>query len=138
MVFIKNEEGYFKAPIDKVWKLIHLHSTELTEIHSAVKNPMTETLSQTSGITTWYDDSGGRIKAKLDVYAPIGLAVEFHEGPLAGSKLFNYYTPRGDTTGITVVGEFKSPSLSEEELKGAVAAFLEQYISEDNVYLEKI
>lgn len=138
MVFIKDEGGYFKAPIDKVWKLVQLHSTDLTNIHSAVKNPTTETLSETSGITTWDDENGGKIKAKLEVYAPIGVAIEFLEGPFAGSKFFNYYTPRGDTTGITVVGEFKSPSMSNEELKEAVAAFLEQGFNEDNAYLEKI
>ncbi len=138
MVFIKDEGGYFKGPIDKVWKLVQLHSTDLTNIHLAVKNPTTETLSETSGITTWDDEKGRRIKAKSEVYAPIGLAIEFLEGPFAGSRFFNYYTPRGDTTGITVVGEFESPSMSDEELKEAVAAFLEQGFNEDNAYLEKI
>ncbi|MCH8022168.1 MAG: hypothetical protein IH932_00265 [Thaumarchaeota archaeon] len=138
MVFIKDEGGYFKAPLDKVWKLVQLHSTELTKIHKGVKNPITETLSETSEITTWDDENGGKIKARLEVFAPIGLAIEFLEGPFAGSKFFNYYTPRGDTTGITVVGEFKSPSMSDEELKEAVTAFLEQGFNEDNAYLEKI
>jgi len=138
MVFIKDEGGYFKAPLDKVWKLVQLHSTELTKIHKGVKNLITETLSETSEITTWDDENGVKIKAKLEVFAPIGLAIEFLEGPFAGSKFFNYYTPRGDTTGITVVGEFKSPSMSDEELKEAVIAFLEQGFNEDNAYLEKI
>lgn len=138
MVFIKDEGGYFKAPLDKVWKLVQLHSTELIKIHKGVKNPITETLSETSEITTWDDENGGKIKARLEVFAPIGLAIEILEGPFAGSKFFNYYTPRGDTTGITVVGEFKSPSMSDEELKEAVTAFLEQGFNEDNAYLEKI
>ena len=138
MVFIKDEGGVFKAPIDKVWKLVQLHSTELSNIHAGVKNPTTETLSETSGITTWDDENDGKIKAKLEVFAPIGLAIEFIEGPFAGSKFFNYYTPQGDTTGITIVGDFRSPSMSDEELKGAVAAFLQQGFDEDNTYLEKI
>lgn len=138
MVFIKDEGGIFQAPIDKVWKLVQLHSTELTNIHSGVKNPTTETLSETSGITTWDDENGGKIKAKLEIYAPIGITIEFIEGPFAGSKFFNYYTPRGDTTGITVVGDFRSPSMSDEELKGAVASFLKQGFDEDNIFLEKI
>jgi hypothetical protein len=41
---------------------------------------------------------------------PLGLVVEALEGPIAGSKFFNYYTPKGNKTGVTVIGDFKSPS----------------------------
>lgn len=138
MVFVKDEGGFFNAPIEKVWKLVQLHSTELSKIHSTARNPTTQRISETSGITSWEDENGEKIKTKSDIYAPIGLAVEFIEGPMAGSKFFNYYTPKGDTTAVTVVGEFKSPSLSEEELKEVVSEFLEHGFVEDSEYLEKI
>jgi len=82
---------------------------------------------------------GQTIKTKLRVtrFYPFGVAIELLEGPLAGSKFFNYYIPNGNKTGVTVVGEFKSPIMTDEsQLRQAVLSFLEQAFNEDSAYLK--
>jgi hypothetical protein len=39
-------------------------------------------------------------------YHRLGVAVEILEGKLEGSKAFVYLTPKEETTGVTVVGDF--------------------------------
>ena len=73
----------------------------------------------------------------FSLYPPLGLAIEALEGPIAGSKFFNYYTPKGSKTGVTVIGDFKSPMMSDDDqLRQAVLAFLEQAFNEDTAYLK--
>jgi hypothetical protein len=58
---------------------------------------------------------------------------------MSGSKFFNYYIPNGNKTGVTVVGDFKSPMIYDEnQLKQAVMSFLEQAFNEDSAYLKTI
>jgi hypothetical protein len=67
----------------------------------------------------------------------LGVAIELLEGAIAGSKFFNYYIPNGNKTGVTVIGDFKSSMMPDEnQLKQAVMSFLEQAFNEDSAYLK--
>ena len=72
------------------------------------------------------------MKIKSTPLLPVGRMMEYVEGPLAGSRSFLYYVPMGDRTGVTVVGEFVSRSIPENQLKSVVLSQLERSYNEDN------
>ena len=90
-------------------------------------------------VAEWENVVGGRAvktKVKFSLYPPLGTAGEFLEGPFAGSKFFNIYTPKNQRTYITVVGEWKSPSIREDKLKKAVLSMLDKEFGEDVAYIK--
>jgi hypothetical protein len=139
MVFITDEGSEFDAPLDKVWKLNQAHSTDAPKIHATGKNYKSEMIYENTLITSWESDMQGqtvKTKMKFSIFFPVGTAIEVLEGAMAGSKFFNYYTPKGNKTGVTVVGDFKSPGMSDDQIRQAVFAFLEQAFNEDSTHLK--
>jgi hypothetical protein len=139
MVFILDDGAYFKAPLDKVWKLLEAHGADGPKIHPDDKNQKMEMAANNVMVAEWENVVGGRvvkIKVRFSLYPPLGTAGEFIEGPFAGSKFFNIYSPRNQRTYITVVGEWKSPSIPEDKLKKAVFSMLEKEFGEDVAYLK--
>jgi hypothetical protein len=140
MVFIVDEGSEFGAPLEKVWKLSEAHTKDAAKIHPGGKNYKTETVSENATIQSWESDMQGQtVKTKIKVtrFHPLGIAIELLEGAIAGSKFFNYYIPNGNKTGVTVVGDFKSSMMPDEnQLKQAVMSFLEQAFNEDSAYLK--
>jgi hypothetical protein len=59
------------------------------------------------------------------------------EGPMAGSKFFNYYTAKGGKTEVTVVGEFVSTQLPQAQIESTVHQILEHMFEEDKVALKE-
>ena len=57
---------------------------------------------------------------------------------MAGSKSFSYYTPKGNETGITVVGEWKSKMMTDDQIRQAVMDFLQTVFNEDQANLAKL
>jgi hypothetical protein len=51
---------------------------------------------------------------QFTTYFSLGVAVEILHGKLEGSKAFVYFTPKEETTAVTVVGDFKPASLSDD------------------------
>ena len=140
-MFVEDSGSFFDAPIDKVWKLSQAHQTELEKIHPDMKNSKSEMISENSNIVSYDTNMQGQTiknKIKITIHYPLGMAFEFLEGPMTGSKFFNYYTPKGNRTGVTVVGDFTSPSMSDEMLKQAVLSFFEHGFNEDVAYLKKM
>jgi len=141
MVYVEDLGSFFEAPIDKVWKLSQAHQTDLEKIHPDMKDSRTETVSETSNIVSYESDMQGQTiknKIKITILYPLGMAFEFLEGPMAGSKFFNYYIPKGNRTGVNVVGDFVSPGMSDEMLKQTVLSFFEHGFNEDVAYLKKM
>ena len=140
MVFIIDEGSEFDAPLEKVWKLNEAHAKDAAKIHPGGKNFKTENVNENTIIQSWESDIQGqtvKTKIKISIFYPLGVAIELLEGPTAGSKFFNYYIPNGNKTGITVVGDFKSPMISDKnQLKQTVMSFLEESFNEDSAYLK--
>jgi hypothetical protein len=138
VVFIVDEGSTFKASLDKIWKL---NSTEGQHDHPSLKNLKTQPASEGSMILSYDVDMGGKpitIRTKLTPLPPLGLYFETLDGPLAGSKSIQYYTPRGKETGVTVVGEWKSSAMSDDQIKGAVMGFLQTVFDEDQANLARM
>ena len=68
----------------------------------------------------------------------MGIAFETLEGPMAGSKSFQFYTPKGNETAVTVVGEYVSKGVPDADLRQAVMAFLGTVFNEDQKNLSEM
>jgi hypothetical protein len=75
-------------------------------------------------------------KMQFTTHHPLGVAVEVLEGHLKGSKAFTYFTPNEETTGVTVVGNFKSATLPDDQLRQEVSSMVENSFDEENAYLK--
>jgi len=84
------------------------------------------------------DGSWAKNKVKTTAFPPVGIAFETLEGPMAGSKSFQFYTPKGNETEVTVVGEYVSKGVPDAALKGAVFAFLGTVFDEDQKNLSRM
>jgi hypothetical protein len=138
MVFIKDEGSEFKGPIDKIWKL---NATEGQHSHPSLKNVTGEPAGENTMILSYDVDAGGktiRVRNKVTMVPPLGELFETLDGPMAGSKSFSYYTPKGNNTGITVVGEWKSSVMSDDQIKEAVMSFLQTVFDEDQANLARM
>jgi len=81
-------------------------------------------------------DKPVKIKVKHTLYPPFGYVTDHLEGATAGSRSFLYYTPKGDKTGVTVVGDFKIMGLDEKATKDAILAQMQITFDEDNANLK--
>lgn len=71
------------------------------------------------------------------MYYTLGIAFEILEGLFADSKYFVYYIPiDNNKTGVTVVGDFKSNMIPEDEIKPIVLDFSERVFNEAVAYLK--
>jgi|SRR5215204_1638944 hypothetical protein len=145
MTFIQDSGSVFEAPLEMVWKLAEDHVEQGNKIHPNTRNNKTEIIGETSFINSWEQDDENsqtiRMKVKGTTYYPLGIAFEILEGPFADSKYFVYYfllDNDNSKTGVTVVGDFKSNVIPEEQIKLTVLSFLEKVFSEDVAYLNTI
>ena len=139
MVFIEDKGSIFKAPIEQIWRLLEAHNYEGDKIHPGNKNRTTEKVAENVFMLSWENEVQGRIiksKERLTNYPPVGRALEFLEGRLAGSKAFVYYAPKENETEVNVIGEWKSSAMSDEEIKKNVLSFLQHNFEEDSAYLK--
>ena len=140
MAFIKDEGSQFDAPIDTIWKFL-TSPEEHGKAHKGARNVQRSQVNENTVLVSREQDMGGKwVKVAIRVVAhpPVGSAIEMVEGPMAGSKWFNFYEPKGGKTAVTVVGEFKSPTIPPNQLEPAVRAFMEQSFNEDNAALRQL
>jgi hypothetical protein len=131
MVYIIDEGSTFDAPLDRVWKYLssqdHRHPSAKVLNREVVGNAVVITSERNiMGKTTL-------VKVKNTLYPPIGMVQETLEGPLAGSRSFLYYIPKGDKTGVTVVGEYVMNGVTDDQtVRNAVSAMGQTSFDEDN------
>jgi hypothetical protein len=133
MAHIADQGSHFDAPIDIVWKYLQ-SGQEHGQAHTTTRNQEMKPLSETSFILSMERNVNGRwIKEsdRITVYPPVGMVIEVLEGPLAGSKMVNIYTPKGDKTAIDVYGDFTSKMVPPNQLQPTVLASLEAAFNED-------
>jgi hypothetical protein len=139
MVYILDEGSEFDAPIGRIWQYLQ---SEAEHDHKAIKTLGVEMQGDNVMIITNEVTMGMgpamRNKLKLTMYAPFGIVQEYLEGPMAGSKNFQYYIPKGDKTGVTVVGEFVGKGMDDDSVKQAALQLLDLAFNEDNENLKRL
>jgi hypothetical protein len=135
MVFISDEGSVFDAPLDKVWK--YLSSDQ--HRHGGMKMINREVNGNVVTLTSERNFMGQTVHTKVrnTLYPPIGFVQEVLEGPLEGSRAFILYLPKGDKTGITVVGEYNVKGLEgDQATRDAVLASSQVSFDEDNANIK--
>jgi Polyketide cyclase / dehydrase and lipid transport len=139
MVHIVDEGSQFEVPVDTIWRFLQSPDDHGAS-HPEHKNMQMKPLGEGSVQVSWEEEMQGRpvkVVNRITMFPPVGIAIEMVEGPLAGSKFFNYYTPKGSKTGVTVVGEFKSPSMPEGQLEPLVRKNFEHVFTQDTAALKR-
>lgn len=136
MVHILDEGSVFDAPVDKVWKYLRSEDHK----HPSFKNVGREVSGNAVTITADRVLMGKpvRVKIRNTLYPPVGYVSEHLEGPTAGSRAFAYYIPKGEKTGITVVGDFVIAGLDEKATRDAILAQMQITFDEDNANLRQM
>lgn len=133
MVHIKDEGSQFDAPVEIVWKYLQ-SDREHGEAHKTTRNQQMKPLTESSFILSMERNMGGKWTAesnRITVYPPVAMVIETLEGPMAGSKMINIYTPKGPKTQIDVYGDFNSKVVPANQLEHAVRSGLEEAFNED-------
>jgi hypothetical protein len=138
MVYILDEGSEFDAPLERIWK--YLQSDEEHE-HKAMKPISMEMQGENTFVleneVTMPNVPPVRNKIKMTMYPPFGFVQEYLDGPLAGSKAFQYYTPKESKTGVTVVGNFVA-QMDDDSIRKTVLQVLDIAFNEDNENLRKL
>jgi hypothetical protein len=133
MVHLVDEGSQFDAPIDKIWKFLG-SPPDHQNSHPEHRNLQAKPVSENVVLVSWeqdFDAQTVKVVNRVTMEPPLGFVVEMLEGPLAGSKFFNIYTPKGDHTDVLIVGEFKSPSLAESQIEPVVRQNFERAFAQD-------
>lgn len=140
MARISDEEGsQFDAPLDVVWKYLQ-HPEAHGNAHKNARNRAMKPLTETSFIVSWEQNMNGnwvKVANRITIFPPLGMVAEALEGPLAGSKMFTVYTPRGTRTEVSVHGEMTSSMLPAAQLEPTVRAAWEAAFNEDSAGLRE-
>jgi hypothetical protein len=132
-----DEGSTFDAPIDKVWK--YLSSDQ--HRHPSVKLLNREVNGNTVVLTSERNIMGKTmlVKVKNTLYPPFGMVQEHIEGPLKGSRAFQYYIPRGGKTGVCVVGDYVMQGMDDEQsVRQVVLQQAQTVFDEDNSNLKSV
>jgi hypothetical protein len=128
MVYIVDEGSEFDMPLEMLWEYLpsdsHKHSAKLIS---------REVQGNVVTLTSERDVDGRVVRSKLrmTMFPPLGVVQEHLEGPTAGSRVFTFYTRKGNKTSITVVGDYKMAGASDEDARRAVMQMLERSFNED-------
>ena len=133
MVRIHDEGSEFDAPVEAIWKYLSSpdHGPAHHDRRHTTRTPVGENVIELAG-EQLVRGQWVKVRVRNTILPPLGYASEFLEGPFAGSRQFVYYLPRGPKTGVTVVGEFVSPTLPEAELEATVREALDHAFEDDN------
>ncbi|MDH2900208.1 MAG: hypothetical protein PXY39_04485 [archaeon] len=130
-----DEGSTFDAPIDKVWK--YLSSDQ--HRHPSIKLLNREVNGNTVVLTSERNIMGKTmvVKVKNTLYPPFGMVQEHIEGPLKGSRAFQYYIPKGGKTGVCVVGDYVMQGMNDEQsVRQVVLQQAQTVFDEDNSNLK--
>lgn len=133
MVYILDEGSVFDAPIDMIWKYI----SSQNHAHPSIKLLNRELTGNVVTLTSERNFMGKSVVVKVrnTLYPPFGMVQEFLEGPTKGSRAFQYYIPKGNKTGVTVVGDYVVDGLSEKAIRDIISSQAQKTFDEDNANL---
>jgi hypothetical protein len=131
LVHILDQGSQFDAPLDVIWA--YLESGH-RDVHKSYRNLEAINISENTDLITVEEKIGRgweKINYRVTELQPLGISTETLTGPMAGTKQFVYYTPHGDKTYVTVVGEFVSKGMTEDQLRILVKNRLQVIYEED-------
>lgn len=139
MVYILDEGSEFDATLDGIWEYMN---SDTEHDHKSIKMIGMEPAGENSFVmtneVTMPNMPTVRNKIKFTMYAPFGFVEEYLEGPMTGTKSFQYYIPKGKKTGVTVVGNFVVAGMDDDMTKRIAMSILDTLFNEDSENLRKL
>ena len=110
MVFIKDEEGTFQAPVSKVWELVqspqdHQHPSQI--------NPQFAMDGDHPVVSFGVKMPDGKVvnnKIRMTLVAPVGFALEYSGRALCGFQIFHVLQPQREIKQVSPSWEIILPS----------------------------
>jgi hypothetical protein len=133
MAHIEDKGSQFDASIEKIWAYLQSEDDH-GESHKSTRNQVMKPINDTSFLLSMEQNMAGqwvKVENRITLFPPLGIAIEVLAGPMAGSKMVNVYTPKGEKTQIDVYGDFTSSQVPPTQLEPVVRGFLEQMYNED-------
>lgn len=140
MVVIIDTGGRLDISLERLWEHLMAHVPDMAKIHPSRSDWMAVMVDDHTVVGTYTDTTEGKrtpVKIRLTVFPPLGYALEALEGPLSGSKFFQYFEAKRDHVETTVVGDFQSPVIPPGKLEKVARDFLESEWEEDQAYLSQ-
>lgn len=134
MVYLLDEGSVFDAPVDKIWKYLQSQGHQ----HHSIK-VLNREVSGNSVVLTSERNILGKtviVKVRNILYPRFGMVQEYLEGPLQGSRAFLYYIPKGDKTGVTIVGDYIMSGANEQTIREVIEKQAQLSFDEDNENLK--
>ncbi|HEV2166691.1 MAG TPA: hypothetical protein VGS23_06950 [Thermoplasmata archaeon] len=132
MVFIRDEGSEFDVPLEAVWAYLNAPERHASaHHHRAVRRT---SLGENSGEYSWEQDFEGsstRFTMRWSSLHPVGISYQVLEGPFQGSRFLLTYHPKGAKTGVSIMGEFMSPTLPPDRIAAAVESFFSTEFEQD-------
>jgi hypothetical protein len=139
VVHVEDAGSRFDAPLEVVWRFVSSGDGH-SAAHGHRRNAR-ERLSENSGRYSWeqeFEGSATRFTMIWTAFPPTGIAYRVIEGPFDGSVFFLYYTPEGPRTGVTIVGEFVSPTIPAERVAASALRFFAVEFEQDAAGLRRL
>ena len=135
------DDGLFDVPVDKIWKYL-ADENPATHAHKTVRGQkVLEKKGNYQILEMEVENPDGKStrkeKVKMTLSPPKGFEWEVLNGPMAGTKFNNSYTPQGSKTKVSVAGEFKIQGMDDSTTKKAILAYLETMFNEDQENLRR-
>lgn len=132
-MFLQDDRGVLEASVDQVWDYLSALEDHRAAHHH--RGNRLDRLADGRFVASWEQEVpwGGEetFTMRGTPLPPLGIAYEILAGPFAGSVLMNYYSPLGDRTRVTLVGEFASPAFPPGQLEERVRSFFDREFAED-------
>ncbi len=141
MVYLRDAGTRYDTSLERVWKLLTAHASEMSVIHPWRKGWTAEFPNDHTMVGTAREDFGGKevaMKVRFTLFPPLGFTAEFLEGVLAGTRWIQTYEVKGTQVETALVGDFQSPLIPEAELEEWVRNWLAEVWREDRDYLPKV
>ena len=139
MVFFEDKGTLINAPLETVWEYFHADAHD--EAHrGSLRNVSVKSLSSwTMEVTAerCYRGAWSKFVTDTTFCKPLAIFNEEIEGLFAGSKFIMLYAPHGRQTRVDVMGDLRSPTLPDSEVKRVFEEMLETSYEEDTRVVEQ-
>jgi hypothetical protein len=140
MVHVRDEGARFEGSVETVWRYMNSGAPHAaahrSERNREVKSEGGHTM--VASMERHWRGQWVKVVERITVMPPLGMLVEVLGGPFQGTKQFTVYTPNGSSTQVDVFGDFRSPTIPEDQIETAAREWLDEEFREDAPAIQRM